>query len=47
MLGVMQEVGMLVGHTSGVDRQLCWSVIQLGQVGRYVGWLISWVGSQV
>ena len=34
---------MLVGQTAGVDRQVCWSVKQLGKVGRYVGWLSkSW-----
>ena len=30
---------MLVGHTSGVDRQLVGRSISWG---RYVGWLISW-----
>ena len=27
---------MLVSQYAGVDRQICWLVQQLGQVGRYV-----------
>ena len=33
---------MLVGQTAGLDRQVFWSVKQLGQMGRYVGQSNSW-----
>ena len=28
---------MLVGQSAGIDSQICWSVIQLGWIVRYVG----------
>ena len=31
------KIGMLVGYTAGIDRQVCLLVFELGQVGRCVG----------
>ena len=33
---------MLVGQSAVAGRQVCWLVNQLGQVGRDIGWSMSY-----
>ena len=44
LVGQSAMADMLVSQSAGIGRQVCRSVNQLWQMGRYLGWSICWGG---